>query len=67
MFLKFNRSRSLNHREVDEYFHEFGSEYKDIVYFSRLSREAILKEFQILLPEIKQFMKKKEQNDNFRK
>ena len=66
--VNFIRSRGLNHREFKAYLDEVGSEYEDVVYFSKvrwLSRSATLKRFQLLLPEIKQFMEKKNQNVDF--
>ena len=60
--VNFIRSRGLNHREFKAYLDEVGSEYEDVVYFSKvrwLSRATTLKRFQLLLPEIKQFMEKK--------
>ena len=65
--VNFIRSRGLNHREFKAYLDEVGSEYED-VYFSKvrwLNRAATLKRFQLLLPEIKQFMEKKKQNVDF--
>ena len=66
--VNFIRSRGLKHREFKAYLDEVGSEYEDVVYFSKvrwLSRAATLKRFQLLLPEIKQFMEKKKRNVNF--
>ena len=60
--VNFIRSRGLNHREFKAYLDEVGSEYEDVVYFSKvrwLSRATTLKRFKLLLPEIKQFMEKK--------
>ena len=66
--VNFIRSRGLNHREFKAYLDEVGSEYEDVVYFSKvrwLSRATTLKRFQLLLPEIKQFMEKKKKNVEF--
>uniref|UniRef100_H2Y679 HAT C-terminal dimerisation domain-containing protein n=1 Tax=Ciona savignyi TaxID=51511 RepID=H2Y679_CIOSA len=66
--VNFIRSRGLNHRQCKAYLEEVGSEYEDVVYFSKvrwLSRAATLKRFKLLLPEIKQFMETKKQNVNF--
>ena len=65
--VNFIRSRGLNHREFKGYLDEVGSEYEDVVYFSKvrwLSRATTLKRFQLLLPEIKQFMEKKKKKLN---
>ena len=59
--VNFIRSRGLNHREFKAFLDEVGSEYEDVVYFSKvrwLSRATTLKRFQLLLSEIKQFMEK---------
>ena len=61
------RSRDLNHREFKAFLDEVGSGYEDVVYFSKvrwLSKAATLKRFQLLLPEIKVFLKEK-QNEDF--
>ena len=66
--VNFIRSRGLNHREFKAYLDEVGSEYEDVVYVSKvrwLSRATTLKRFQLLLPEIKQFMEKKKKNVEF--
>ena len=47
---------------------EVGSGYEEVVYFSKvrwLSKAAILKRFQLLLPKIKVFLKEKKQNVDF--
>ncbi|XP_077966599.1 general transcription factor II-I repeat domain-containing protein 2-like [Styela clava] len=66
--VNFIRSRGLNHREFKAFLDEVGSEYEDVVYFSKvrwLSKAATLKRFQLLLPEIKVFLEKKKQNVDF--
>ena len=66
--VNFIRSRGLNHREFKAFLDEVGSGYKDALYFSKvrwLSKTAILKRFQLLLPEIKVFWEEKKQNVNF--
>ena len=41
-------------------------EYEDIVYFSKVeTKAATLKQFQLLLPEIKVFLEEKKQNIHF--
>ena len=69
--VNFIRSRGLNHGEFKAFLDEVGSGYKDVVYLSKvrwLSKAAILKRFQLLLPEIKVFLEEKRQNvDFFRK
>ena len=63
--VNFILSRGLNYREFKAFLDEVGSGYKDVVYFSKvrwLSKEATLKRFQLLLPEIKVFLKDKKQN-----
>ena len=66
--VNFIKSRGLNHREFKASLDEVGSEYKDVVYWSKvgwLNKAATLKRFQLLLPEIKVFLKGKKQNVDF--
>ena len=66
--VNFVRSRGLNHREFKAFSDEVDSGHEDVVYFSKvrwLSKAAILKRFQLLLPEIKVFLKEKKQNVDF--
>ncbi|XP_066978980.1 general transcription factor II-I repeat domain-containing protein 2B-like [Macrobrachium rosenbergii] len=66
--VNFIRSRVLNHREFKAFLDEVGSEYEDVVYFSKvrwLSKAATLKRSQLLLPEIKVFLEEKKQNVDF--
>ena len=66
--VNFIRSRGLNHREFKAFLDVVGSGYQDVVYFSKvrwLSKAAILKRFQLLLPEIKVFLEEKKQNVDF--
>ena len=64
----FIRSQVLNHHEFKAFLDEVGSEYQDIVYFSKvrwLSKAATVKRFQLLLPKIKVFLEEKKQNVHF--
>ena len=64
MVVNFIRSQGLNHCEFKAFLDEVGSGYEDVVYFSEvrwLSKAATLKRFQLLLPEIKVFLKEKKQ------
>uniref|UniRef100_A0A0L8GE70 SPIN-DOC-like zinc-finger domain-containing protein n=1 Tax=Octopus bimaculoides TaxID=37653 RepID=A0A0L8GE70_OCTBM len=66
--VNFIRSRGLNHRTFKAYLVEVGSEYEDVIYFSKvrwLSQAATLNRFQLLLLKIKQFMQNKKQNVDF--
>ena len=73
--VNFIRPRGLNHREfiltfIHTYLDEVGSEYEDVVYFSKvrwLSRATTLRRFQLLLPEIKQSIEKKKKMLNLYK
>ena len=50
--VNFIRSRGLNHREFKAYLDEVGSEYEDVVYFSKvrwLSRSTTLKKISIIV------------------
>ena len=62
------RSWGLNHHKFNAFLDKVGSEYEDIVYFSKvrwLSKAATLKRFQLLLPEMKVFLEEKKQNVDF--
>ena len=68
--VSFIRSRDLNHREFKAFLDKVGSGYEDVVpvYISKvrwLSKAATLKRIQLLLPEIKVFLKEKKQNVDF--
>ena len=66
--VNFVRFRGLNHEIFKTYMEEIGSEYENVTYFLKvrwLSKAAILKRFQLLIPEIKQFMQNKKQNIGF--
>ncbi len=66
--VNFIRSRGLNHREFKTYLKEVGSDYENVIYFSKvrwLSKAATLNRFRLFLPEIKQFMQNKKQNVDF--
>ena len=60
--VNFIRSRALNHHEFKAFLDEVGSEYEDIVYFSKVRWLSKA----VLLPEIiKVFLEKKKQNVDF--
>ena len=66
--VNFIRSLGLNHREFKAFLDEVGSGYEDVVYLSKvrwLSKAATSKKFQLLLPEIKVFLVRKEAKCRF--
>ena len=66
--VNFIRSQGLNYCKFKAFLDKVGRGYKGVVYFSKvkwLSKAATLKKFQLLLPEIKGFLKEKKRNVDF--
>ena len=66
--VNFIRSQGLNHCEFKAFLDKVGGGYEDVVCFSKvrwLSKAATFKRFQLLLPEIKGFLKEKKQSVDF--